>query len=92
MVSTGCWKKSQESTVMLDRIVDAYELAYPNLSVHTQNFPEPGDLRSISVMGQTGYGMSDVGEGKDTAGSDLIIEAVDRDDPRPVWVMCGGRV
>jgi hypothetical protein len=34
--------------------------------------------------------MSDVGDGKDTVGSNMIIEAVDRDDPRPVWAMCWG--
>ena len=41
-------------------------------------------------MGQTGYGMSDVGTGKDSPGSELIIASADRDDPRPVWVMGWG--
>ncbi len=41
-------------------------------------------------MGQTGYGMSDVGDGKDSPGSDLIIASVDKDDPRPVWVGAWG--
>lgn len=90
IVSTGCWKKSQTSTEMLDKIVDAYADAYPNLAVHSKDFPDPDYLRSITAMGQTGYGMSDVGDGKDTVGSNMIIEAVDRDDPRPVWAMCWG--
>lgn len=90
IVSTGCWLKSQESTEMLDTIVDAYAEAFPNLYVHSADFPNPEYLRSITAMGQTGYGMSDVGEGRDSVGSDMIIEAVDRDDPRPVWVMCWG--
>jgi len=30
--------------------------------------------------------MSDVGDGKDSPGSELIIASVDKDDPRPVWV------
>jgi hypothetical protein len=34
--------------------------------------------------------MTDVGEGKDSPGSELIIAAVDKDDPRPVWVTCWG--
>ena len=34
--------------------------------------------------------MSDVGTGKDSPGSDLIIASVDKDDPRPVWVMGWG--
>lgn len=90
IVSTGCWKKSQNSTLMLDKILDAYSEAYPNLSVHGQQFPAPEKLRSVTAMGQLGYGMSDVGDGKHSVGSTLIIEAVDRDDPRPVWAMCWG--
>jgi len=90
IVSTGCWRKNQSNTKMLDELVDAYEKAYPNLKVHAKGYPTPEYLRSISVMGQTGYGMGDVGEGKDSPGSDLIIAAVDKDDPRPVWVMGWG--
>ena len=90
IVSTGCWKKSQSNTKMLDKILDAYEKAYPNLAVHSNGFPSPKYLKSISVMGQTGYGMRDVGTGKDSPGSELIIASVDREDPRPVWVMGWG--
>ena len=90
IVSTGCWKKSQNSTQMLDKIVDAYEVTFHNLTIHSKDFPEPAFLRSITAMGQTGYGMSDVGNGKDSAGSNMIIDAVGRDDPRPVWAMCWG--
>lgn len=90
IVSTGCWKKKQSNTAMLDKIVDAYGKALPNLQVHAKDFPSLEYLKSISVMGQTGYGMSDVGDGKDTKGSDLIIASVDKDDPRPVWVQIWG--
>ncbi|WP_297089957.1 nucleoside hydrolase-like domain-containing protein [uncultured Draconibacterium sp.] len=90
IVATGCWKKNQSNTAMLDKIVDAYAEAYPNLKIHAEGFPHPDYLRSISVMGQTGYGMGDVGLGKDSPGSDLIISSVDKDDHRPVWVMGWG--
>ncbi|WP_218058566.1 DUF1593 domain-containing protein [Allomuricauda sp. CP2A] len=90
IVATGCWKKTQSDTDMLDKIVDAYAETYPNLKVHADDFPTPEYLKSISVMGQTGYGMADVGTGKDSPGSDLIIASVDKDDPRPVWVMGWG--
>lgn len=86
IVATGCWKKTQDNTAMLDKILDAYEKVFPNLSMHARGYPAPGYLRSISVMGQKGYGMNDVGTDKDSPGSDLIIAAVDKDDPRPVWV------
>lgn len=90
IVATGCWKKTQSSTAMLDKIVDAYAKAYPNLRVHAKDYPSPEYLKSISVLGQTAYGMGDVGSGKDSPGSELIIAAVDKDDPRPVWVMGWG--
>ena len=86
IVATGCWKKSQSSTAMLDKLVNAYGKAYDNLKNHADGYPTPDYLKSISVMGQRGYGMGDVGTGKDSAGSEMIIASVDRDDPRPVWV------
>ncbi|GHA30513.1 hypothetical protein GCM10007103_09920 [Salinimicrobium marinum] len=90
IVATGCWRKTQSSTEMLDTLVNAYEAVYPNLKVHAEGYPTPEYLRSISVMGQDEYGMGDVGTGKDSPGSELIIKAVDKDDPRPVWVMGWG--
>lgn len=90
IVSTGCWRKNQSNTAMLDKIVDTYGQALPNLQVHAKGYPSLEYLRSISVLGQTGYGMSDVGDGKDSLGSELIIASVDKDDPRPVWVQFWG--
>jgi hypothetical protein len=90
IVSTGCWKKNQSNTAMLDKIVDAYGKALPNLQVHAKGYPTHEYLKSVSVLGQTGYGMADVGAGKDSKGSELIIAAADRDDPRPVWVQFWG--
>ncbi|MDT0686461.1 nucleoside hydrolase-like domain-containing protein [Autumnicola psychrophila] len=90
IVATGCWKKSQNNTDMLDKLVEAYSQAYPNLKTHADGYPSPEYLKSISVMGQDEYGMGDVGSGKDSPGSELIIKAVDKDDPRPVWVMGWG--
>ena len=90
IVSTGCWKKEQHDTAMLDKLVDGYSACLENLKVHAEGYPTLEYLRSISVLGQTGYGMKDVGDGKDSAGSDLIIAALDKDDPRPVWVGAWG--
>lgn len=90
IVTTSCWKKAQSNTAMLDKIVDAYAKVYPNLKIHAPGYCHPDYFRSISVLGQTGYGMADVGSGKDSPGSELIIQAVDKDDPRPVWVMGWG--
>lgn len=90
IVSTGCWKKTQTGTAMLDKIVAAYGRALPNLHVHATGYPSAEYLTSVSALGQTGYGMADVGDGHDSPGSELIIAAVDRDDPRPVWIQFWG--
>jgi hypothetical protein len=52
IVATGCWKKSQNNTDMLDKLIEAYSQAYPNLKIHADGYPSPEYLRSISVMGQ----------------------------------------
>jgi len=36
------------------------------------------------------YGLLAVGEGKDSPGSEALIRAIDRDDPRPLWVPVWG--
>jgi hypothetical protein len=92
IVATSCWRKSQRDTAMLDRIVNAYGKALANLRVHAEGYPSLDYLRSICALGQKGYGMGDVGSGKDSPGSELIIASVDKDDPRPVWVTGWGGV
>lgn len=68
-------------------IIDAYEKDLPNLKKHAKGWPDPGELRKVVCSGQKGYGIADVGEGKSSPGSELIIDAVSRDDPRPVWIV-----
>lgn len=90
IVCTSCWKQTQSSTAMLDKIVNAYGQVLPNLSVHASRYPSLAYLQSVSKLGQPGFGMADVGAGKDSPGSNLIIAAVDKNDPRPVWINCWG--
>jgi hypothetical protein len=90
IVSTSCWSKSQRDKGILDSIVSAYGEVVSNLKAHDPEFPSLEYLESIAVTGQTGFGMEDVGDDRDSPGSELIIASVDRDDPRPVWVTCWG--
>jgi len=48
IVSTGCWRKTQSNTDMLDALVDSKVVK--NLSVHAESFPTYEYLMSISVM------------------------------------------
>lgn len=68
-------------------IIDAYAKVYPNLQKHANGYPEPYALKKVVAAGQKGYGIADVKEGNSSPGSNLIIQAVTKDDPRPIWVV-----
>jgi len=72
---------------LFTKIVDAYAEVYQNLKKHASGWHDPDYLHSIVVAGQAGYGTQDVGDGKSSPGSELIIKAVTRDDQRPIWVV-----
>jgi hypothetical protein len=48
------------------QIIDGYEKVLPNLRIHASGWHEPDYLRSIVAEGQKGYGIGDIGEGKDS--------------------------
>jgi dienelactone hydrolase len=57
------------------RMVTAYGLCYSNLVQHDPRYPKPEQLLQRTVAGTE----------ETDDGVNLIIAAVDRDDPRPVW-------
>lgn len=71
-------------------IVDEYAKVRGNLLLHAPGFPSADALRALITEGQPTYGMAAVGPGKDTAGSRLIVRALESRDPRPLWVTAWG--
>jgi len=69
------------------RLIDGYAKVLPNLKLHAQGWPEVDYLHSIVYEGQKRYGIADVGEGKSSPGSEAIVRALLKDDPRPIWVV-----
>ena len=65
---------------IVQRMVKAYGECYPKLRQHDPRYPEPAVLLKRTVAG---YDELD-------DGVKLIIEAVDREDPRPVWFLNWG--
>ena len=55
---------------LFTKLIEGYEKVYTNLKIHAPGYPEPGYLRSLVMIGQKGYGMDDVGEGKSSPGSE----------------------
>ena len=74
------------------KAVDAYEKVRPNLLLHQEGWPEADYLRSIVTKGLPKYGMTAVGKGCDSDGSQLIINALKKDDSRPLWISVWGGV
>jgi hypothetical protein len=81
----------------------AYETVYPNLLKHDPKYPTPAAIRAITYQGKgNGDGFSIswgcnkqsatslIGAGKDSEASNAIIAAVDKPDPRPLWIGVAG--
>ena len=56
-------------------MVAAYGECWHDLARHDPRYPSPDELLRRTVNGQDSA----------TAGVELILAAVDRDDPRPIW-------
>jgi hypothetical protein len=76
---------------LIREIVNAYGQVRDNLTQHTGGYPTEQYLLDRTKTGyQHKREVTDLGEGKDTEGSDWIISVVDRDDPRPVNIAIWG--
>ena len=74
----------------IQQIVEAYGKVRDNLELHEPGFPEAEYLQKCISKGIPIDNMDGVGEGKDSPGSELLINVVDREDSRPVWVNVWG--
>ena len=90
VATTSVHQQKEIATWRIREIVTAYGEVQPNLQLHAPGFPTAEYLHGITKEGRPDYGMHAVGEGMDSSGSDYLIEVVDRDDPRPVWVLAWG--
>ncbi len=90
VATTSCWQPNKTAEWRIHQIVDAYAKVFDNLQKHEEGYPTPSYLKQRIKKGYPDYGMSAVGEGKDSEGSDWIIKIVDEDDPRPVWISVWG--
>jgi hypothetical protein len=86
VATTSTWLPSGPREDLIRAQLDAYEKVRPNLALHAAGYPTADALRAVTATGQAAYGMAAVGPGKSTAGSKLIVGAVDKSDERPVWI------
>ena len=90
VATTSIHQRDKTAAARIRQIVQAYGKVRDNLDMHERGFPTVEHLLSVIKEGLPAYGMAAVGEGKDSSGSEALIAAVDRADPRPVWVPVWG--
>jgi hypothetical protein len=90
IAGTSTWMRNKVRPDVIQHVIDAYESVQPSLSLHAPGFPTAASLRALVATGQPGYGMAAVGSDKMSAGAERIVQAVDRTDPRPLWVLVWG--
>ncbi len=90
VATTSVHQKNKTAAWRIKEIVEAYGQVRNNLELHEPGYPKAEALLSLIMEGRPDYGMNAVGEGMDSPGSELLITAADRDDPRPLWVPVWG--
>jgi len=90
VATTSNWLQQKPREDLIHRDLDAYAQVRPNLLKHAPGFPSVETLHSVTRTGQPGLGLTSVGPDQSSGGSRLIVETVDRADPRPVWVSIWG--
>lgn len=90
VATTSVHQKNKVAASRIREIVEAYGKVRENLELHERGYPTTERLLAVIKEGLPAYGMEAVGDGKDSPGSNLIIEVADRADDRPVWIPVWG--
>ena len=73
------------------QVIDRYAADYPNLKTYSDRYPTPDALRQMTKEGALDPAPGR-GVGRPTEGSNWIVRAARRDDPRPLWVLVWGGI
>src|ERR1051325_7065349 len=90
VATTSTWQKAATHPETMHAIIAAYKEVRPNLLKNAQGWPAYEYLDGLVNSGQPAYGFAAVGAGERSSGSQALIKAADRDDPRPLWVTVWG--
>ncbi len=90
---TSCFVKGDtpRREQIIRRLLDAYEQVLPNLRVHDPRYPDADALRAVTCSGIDAYGLCPgFGWGaarySGNAGVRLLLQAMQKDDPRPLFI------
>ncbi len=90
VAATSTWQKTVTHPETMHRLIDAYGEVRSNLLLHAQGWPTAEQLQERVYSGQPQYGMAATGAGKASAGAAALAAAIERDDPRPLWICIWG--
>lgn len=90
VATTSVHQQNRVAPESIRRVIKAYGKVHANLQKHEPGFPTAQVLLDRVTQGLPEYGMEGVGEGRDSPGSDRIIELLERADERPLWVSVWG--
>lgn len=92
VATTSTWQREKVHTEMIDLVVGHYGEVQSNLLKHAAGFPTAQQLKQVVAPGLAAYGMAATGDGKNTAGSDLLVKAIERstDASRPLYITLWG--
>lgn len=93
-VNSKYQKNGHSREMWIQAQLDAYERVLPNLRKHNPDYPDTDSLRRVMRVGNENiddlYVAPPDMEAKDTAGTQLIIDTLLDDDPRPVHILSWG--
>jgi hypothetical protein len=90
VATTSVHLKDKVKQDKIEELITAYGKVRNNLEKHAKGYPTESYLKNITRSHLPLYGMSGVGKGKDSGGSELIISRVDKADNRPLWISVWG--
>ena len=90
IATTSIHQKTRVAPESIEKILRAYAKVQPNLLKHEKGYPTYEELTPRVKKGLPVYGAEGVGEGKDSQGSDWIVEVLSKPDNRPTWFSVWG--
>ncbi len=90
IATTSIHQKTRVAPESILKILSAYRLVQPNLLKHEKGYPAYEQLAPLVKKGLPVYGMTGVGKDQDSEGSAWIIQVLDKEDSRPVWIPVWG--
>lgn len=95
---TSTWQRRAarpRNAAIIRRTIDAYARVLPRLRVHSAGFADAAELHARVACGIPAFGAGP-GDGfcderyDDVPGVRMLLRALERDDPRPLWVALWG--